>query len=82
MRQGADVAVFEGALGAKGDLDGMFAVGGDGRVVAGAQDDVYDTEVDLGLSPSLAASNTGTFGGVSCSGWEESFGRIGPAGLR
>lgn len=61
-RQGAHVTVFEGPLGPQGDLNRLFAVGGHGRAVRAVYGDMDDAEPDLGLGPSPAASNTGTFG--------------------
>ena len=54
-RQGADVAVFEGPLGSKGDLDRLFAVGGHGGAVVAFLGDVDDPEPDLGLRGAPAA---------------------------
>ena len=45
--QGADVAVLEGALGAQGNLDRLFDVGGRTRRVLKGY--VNDSEPDLGL---------------------------------
>lgn len=59
--QGADVAVFERALGPEGDFDCLFAVGGHRRAVRAVHGDVDDAEPDLRFGPSSAASNV-TFG--------------------
>ena len=48
-RQGAEIAVYEGPLGAEGYLDGLFAVGGHRGATVGNLGEMDDPEPDLGV---------------------------------
>ena len=56
------VAVLKGTLGPQGDLDQLFAVGRHRGAVVAIPGGMDDPEVDLGLDPSWAGSQSVTYG--------------------
>jgi len=63
-RQGAEIAVYEGPLGAEGYLDGLFAVGGHRGATVGNLGEMDDPEPDLGVR--LAVSRPAHLGSHDC----------------